>query len=291
METAKSELMRMVAEEARVKNSQQNAANNRESLKRRLRRIDEETALAEKAVREAGTRRETADAELQQVKNDIRDLEDRIGTLKTELNGAIADLSAQVKTTQTLEMERNKARSSLVALKKMETNLDWYKDGVKAVLKAAREAAPDPGTGTGTGQASLGGIVGLLADVIEPAPGWETAVEAALGESLQYILVQDQPAGAAAIDHLQQTQAGRCGFIPVGAVRGLNDRPEKRPDPDQRLLNHVTVKEGFAPVAGACWTMWPWPTAWPAPARSTIATAGCRPWLPKTVTCSLLRGS
>ncbi|WP_054697426.1 chromosome segregation protein SMC [Desulfosarcina cetonica] len=251
METAKSELMRMVAEEARVKNSQQNAANNRESLKRRLRRIDEETALAEKAVREAGTRRETADAELQQVKNDIRDLEDRIGTLKTELNGAIADLSAQVKTTQTLEMERNKARSSLVALKKMETNLDWYKDGVKAVLKAAREAAPDPGTGTGTGQASLGGIVGLLADVIEPAPGWETAVEAALGESLQYILVQDQPAGAAAIDHLQQTQAGRCGFIPVGAVRGLNDRPEKRPDPDQRLLNHVTVKEGFAPVAGA----------------------------------------
>ncbi|BBO81540.1 chromosome partition protein Smc [Desulfosarcina ovata subsp. sediminis] len=245
METAKSDLMKMVAEEARVKNSHQNASNNRESLKRRLRRIDEETALAEKTVREATTRRETADAELVQIKNDIRELDDQIAERKQELDRAISGLSAQVKATQTLEMERNKAHSSLAALKKMEANLDWYKDGVKTVLKAARE--PD----SQTGGAPLNGIVGLLADVIEPATGWETAVEAALGESLQYILVQDQTAGAAAIDHLQQAQSGRCGFVPVGAIRAIDDRPEKLPDPEQRLLKHVQVKEGYAPVAGA----------------------------------------
>jgi chromosome segregation protein len=245
LETGKNDLMRMVAEEARVKNTHQNAANNRENLKRRLRRTDEEAALADKTVRETIARREAADAELAQIKNEIRDLDEQIASLKQELDQAIAALSSQVKTTQTLEMERNKARSSLATLKKMEANLDWYKDGVKAVFKAARQESPSPEA------PPLGGIVGLLADVIEPAPSFETAVEAALGESLQYILVQDQPSGTAAIDYLQQSQEGRCGFIPVGGVRALDDRADKRPLPEGRLLNHVQVKEGFEAMATA----------------------------------------
>ena len=245
LETGKNDLMKMVAEEARVRNTHQNAANNRENLKRRLRRTDEEAALADKTVREATGRREAADVELTQIKNEIRDLDGRIASFKKELDTAIASLSAQVKTTQTLEMERNKTRSSLATLKKMEANLDWYKDGVKAVLKAARQEMPQSEATPPTG------IVGLLADVIDPAPTYETAVEAALGESLQYILVQDQPSGANAIGYLQQTQAGRCGFIPVGGVRAVDDRPDKQPKPDHLLLNHIRVKEGFESVTGA----------------------------------------
>lgn len=245
LETGKNDMMKMVAEEARVKNSHQNAANNRETLKRRLRRIDEEAALADKTVREATGRRETADAELTQIKNDIRELDDRIASLKKDLDAAIASLSAQVKTTQTLEMERNKARSSLATLKKMEANLDWYKDGVKAVLKAADQKRLQPEVSGPTG------IIGLMADVIDPVPSYETAVEAALGEALQYILVQDPPSGSGAVGYLQQTQAGRCGFIPVGVVRAMDDRPDKRPEPDHRLLNHVRVKKGYESVADA----------------------------------------
>ena len=143
-----------------MKSSHQNAANNRENLKRRLRRTDEEVALADKAVHEISVRRDAADAELTQIKNEIRDLDEQIASFKKELDQAIADLSAQVKTTQTLEVERNKARSSLATLKKMEANLDWYKDGVKAVLKAAHQESPPADA------ACLDGIVGLLADVV-----------------------------------------------------------------------------------------------------------------------------
>ena len=245
LETGKNDLMKRVTEEARVKNTHQNAANNRENLKRRLRRTDEEAALADKTVREATGRREAADAVLTRIKNEIRDLDGRIASLKKELDAAIAFLSAQVKTTQTLDMERNKARSSLATLKKMEANLDWYKDGVKAVLKAVRQETPQDEAIPPTG------IVGLLADVIDPAPTYETAVEAALGESLQYILVKDQPSGAAAIGYLQETQAGRCGFIPVGSVRAVDDRPDKHPISECLLLNHIRVKEGFEAVAVA----------------------------------------
>jgi chromosome segregation protein len=66
-------------------------------------------------------------------------LEDRVAALKKELEMAITQLSAQVKATQTMALEESKVQSSLSALKKMEANLDWYKDGVKAVLTAAKE--------------------------------------------------------------------------------------------------------------------------------------------------------
>ncbi len=246
LDAGKSDLMKMVAEEARVKNTHQNASNNRETLKRRLKRTDEEVALADKTAREVANRRETADAELAQVKNDLRELDEQIASLKQELDRAIAELSAQVKATQTLEMERNKARGSLAALKKMEANLDWYKDGVKAVFKAARREPENVGDAP-----HLEGIVGLLADVIEPAPSYETAVEAALGESLQYIMVDGQPAGAAAIDYLQHSEKGRCGFLPVGGIRPVDERPGKLPASEARLMNHVAVKEGYEELATA----------------------------------------
>jgi len=248
LESGKSKLMEMVAEEARTRNTHQNAANNRENLKRRLQRTDEEVLLADKTVRETTQRRESADAESRRIKNEIRELDDRIKAVKQNLDEAIASLSTQVKTAQTLDMERNKARSSLATLKKMEANLDWYKDGVKAVLQAARQ--PTEAESDGTPQPPAG-IVGLLADVLDPAPTYETAVEAALGESLQYILVQDPSAGTGAIEYLQQARAGRCGFIPVGNLRAMDDRPEKRPEPERRLLNHIHVKDGYEPVAEA----------------------------------------
>ncbi|PIE67226.1 MAG: chromosome segregation protein SMC [Deltaproteobacteria bacterium] len=246
LESGKNELMKAVAEEARIKNTHQNASSNRENLKRRLRRTDEEVVLADNTLRETVRRRETVDAELVQTKRLVVELEAQITSSKTKLDKSMAELSAQVKTTQTLEMERNTIRSNLAHLKKMEANLDWYKDGVRAILK----------TNTGSDAESsvpknLPGIIGLLADVIEPAPSYEVAVEAALGESLQYILVQDQSAGAHAIEYLQQSRAGRCGFIPVGSVRHLDERPEKRPAHDNRLINHIRVEEGFETVAAA----------------------------------------
>ncbi len=245
LDKAKNDLMTLVAEEARVNNTHQNAAANRDNLKRRLKRIDEEAVLADKRARDDDARRQSAEVELTRINSLVQDLDRDITALKTALGSAMAALSAGVKATQTRELARNQARGKLAALKKMEANLEWYKEGVKAVLTAAGQEVP----GSSPGPPS--GIVGLLADVIDPSPAYATAVEAALGESLQYILVRDQPCAAAAIDYLQQTQAGRCGFIPVGGVRPLDEHGRKGPHPDPRLLTHIQVKPGFEPVAEA----------------------------------------
>jgi chromosome segregation protein len=247
VEEHKNSLMRLVAEEARYKNIYQNASNNKDALKRRLARIDEEVVTARKRVTSLEAEHGDAQQELDQIRRQIGALDERIGELKTELSAQAADLGSQVKRTQALEMERNQTRSQLSNLKKMAANYDWYRDGVKAVMRAKPADTADGSSAP----APLRGVVGLLADIIEPAAGYETAVEAVLGEALQYILVEDQGTGAAAIDYLQNCGAGRCGFIPMGFIKPLNGADPRRIPAENRLLDHVVVGAEYQPIAEA----------------------------------------
>ncbi len=248
-EAHKNNLMHLVAEEARYKNTYQTASNNKENLKRRLKRIDEEVALAAQKVSKTEKERGIAQVRLDDIKTTIADYERIIAELKRQLTSQSTELGAQVKQTQTVELERNKTRAQLAALKKMSANFEWYRDGVKAVMRARR---PESGAhSSGDATPALDGILGIMAEAIEPAPGYENAVEAVLGEALQYILVADQNAGHAAIDYLQSGGAGRCGFIPVGTVKPLAGSRDAPVAPELRLLNHVSVRSEFMPVVEA----------------------------------------
>ncbi|MBR9981885.1 MAG: chromosome segregation protein SMC [Desulfatitalea sp.] len=249
-EENKNALMHLVAEEARCKNIYLNASNNRESLKRRLKRIDEELVIATKKVAELEKNNTEEQTALEDIRVAMSRCETRIRQLKEELATQTAALGAQVKQTQTLDLERNKVRSQLGTLKKMAANFEWYRDGVKAVMQARNVEGQDvPAQGAATTR--LDGILGLMADILEPAPGYETAVEAVLGEALQYILVKDQHAGAAAIGYLQDSAAGRGGFLPVSAVKPLPGISEHAVEPSLRLLNHVTVRADGRTIAEA----------------------------------------
>ena len=154
-------------------------------------------------------------------------------------------MAGQVKRAQTLELERNTAKSQYNTLKKMEDNFEWYRDGVKAIMRARTSRADDPNSPLPPiSRETAANVLDLMADIIESDPAYETAIEAVLGESLQYIIVNDQATGMQAIDYLQTHAAGRSGFIPLSAVRPISDDGSKTPNPSRLLLNHITVKAG-----------------------------------------------
>ncbi|MBU4318579.1 MAG: chromosome segregation protein SMC [Proteobacteria bacterium] len=248
LEGAKAELLRLVAEEARCQNIAQNAFQNKESLKRRLRKTDEEAYTAEKQV--DGLEKLAADAKalLETLKNESAEVKQQIEGVRADLTEKSAALSAKVKGIQSLEMEKNRTESRYSALKKMQDSFQWYKDGVKAVMQQFN--ARPAGTGNHEDNVSRG-ILGLIADILEPEPSFETAVEAVLGDSLQYIITKDQQAGLDAIAFLEEKKAGRSGFVPVSAIVPLDCEQWTKPDPEKRLLNHVTVKPGYETVAEA----------------------------------------
>ena len=251
LEAAKSHLLDLMAREAQYRNVHQNASSNRENLKRRLKRADEEEVQSHQKILQAQERESRAQSRIDAVKAEIESLNDRIADTRGRLDEKSKALGALVKQVQSLELDRSGMRSKHATLKRMEDNFEWYKGGVRAVMKHARPAGAVEGPGPAPEDRLLEGIVSLVADVIEPEPSAAMAVEAALGESLQYIIVASQQAGLSAIEFLQRDGAGRSGFIPVSALHDTSAGVAGRPDPSRLLLQQVAVKPGFEAIAQA----------------------------------------
>jgi len=250
LEAFKTELMDLMSQEARYKNIYQNTVNSKESLRRRLKRKDEEEADAKKKVEALQNKETLAEEKIDYIRTGIVDLDQRIGAIQKQLEEKSNALGRQVKLVQTLELERNKARSTYSTLKKMEENFEWYKDGVRAIMKGLK-GGEDGNSDHELGSPDNDGIIGLMADILEPEPSFEAAVEAVLGESLQYILVKDQETGRRSIDYLQTTRAGRSGFIPVQSIRSFGCGSKHNPDLQNALINHVSVSNGYERIAEA----------------------------------------
>ncbi|MCP3953892.1 MAG: hypothetical protein GY697_16980, partial [Desulfobacterales bacterium] len=251
LEAAKVDHMQLVTQEVRLKNVSQNASRNQENLARRLKRIDEEAALAKKALVDLQQKKAEREETLTIIKREIQRLNGQVDGTQAELKVKNTALSQQVKQVQTLEFEKNRSRSKYATLKKMENNFEWYKDGVRAVMQANRK---QPATNHRSSQTDAAppleaDIMGLMADILEVHPDYETAVEAVLGESLQYVLVRDMQSGVNAVEYLRSQAAGRSGFIPVA---DLNRSREPLPAhiSEDRLTNHINARPGYEQLTG-----------------------------------------
>jgi chromosome segregation protein len=257
LESHKTALMDLIAQEARFKNIYQNASNTKESLLRRQKRTDQETAATEKKAAAEQADVATIEEGLSRLKESITALKQEIQSVENRLSEKSRAFADQVKLAQGIELEQNKASSQYAALKKMEESYAWYRDGVKAVMQASKtDPAQNPHSGEtrdadGPENKLSGNVIGLMADILDPEPSYEAAVEAVLGEQLQYIIVKQQTTGMDAIDYLQTTGKGRSGFIPLPDVKQLEAGSQKAPDPARLLLSHVSVKDGFEKVAQA----------------------------------------
>ncbi len=250
LEAAKTDHMELVTQEARLKNVSQNASRNQENLSRRLKRIDEEEALAKKALADLQQKKDQSGETLTIIKREITRLNGRVDETQAELKTKNTALGHQVKQVQTLEFEKNRARSKHATLKKMEDNFEWYKDGVRAVMQANREQpGADSSLPADAAPPLEADILGLMADILEVPAEYESAVEAVLGESLQYVLVKDMQSGVNAVEYLRSQAAGRSGFIPVADLNRSRTSAPADIDADL-LLNHVSARPGYEQLTG-----------------------------------------
>jgi len=251
LDTCKKNLMDLVAREARYKNIRQNALNNKENLKRRLKKIDEEEVLANRKVADSRNKVDTSKNRAREIQQEKDALDVRIQAHANQLDEKSKSLGRQVKLVQTVEYEQNKTKSKYAALKKMEENFEWYKDGVRAIMKRNINRSEPSSDMAGPGRQAHSRVKALMADIIEPEPSYETAVEAALGEALQYIVVDDEKECIDSIDYLRAEKAGRSGFIPIATLKQLECKALPEQDRLSLLLNHLSVKNGYGKIVEA----------------------------------------
>ncbi len=110
----------------------------------------------------------------------------------------------------TLREELSDKRARLHSLLEVMRNYEGYGRGVRSLMTRA---------GQGGEPARERGIFGLVADVVSAPPEYENAVEAVLGERLQYVIVESHSQGVEAIDWLKSAAEGRASFVPLARLR------------------------------------------------------------------------
>ena len=121
-----------------------------------------------------------------------------------KLGEQTAHLEEQIAARQR-RLEALHARQDL--LSKMQRDLAGFYQGVRTVLKAARD------------ENRLKGVVGTVVHLLRVPPDLEMAIETALGSHLQDVVVETWADAEAAIAHLKATHGGRATFLPLDTLR------------------------------------------------------------------------
>jgi len=226
--TARSDLERLVEAAAntrtriaRLESDLESARVRAEDLAHRLEEVEaDDAATGESIGRIAG--------EIAQVEGSLGDLRSRslaLAEKKVEVEARAGSLRAEVARgeieLETLREEAHRRRSRLQSLAEIQERYESFQRGVRAIMQKVRESK----TRAASGQAGAGadetsswtmqGIKGLVADIVQPPPELETALEAVLGERLGNIIVESHEVGIEAIDYLKQRSEGRSSFIPL----------------------------------------------------------------------------
>ncbi len=104
------------------------------------------------------------------------------------------------------------------ALQRMNDLFEGYAESVKFVMK-------EYGAGRISG---AGKIHGPLSSLIKVDKSYITAIETALGASLQNIVVENEETAKAAIGALKRANAGRATFYPISAIKSAVETDEIR---------------------------------------------------------------
>jgi chromosome segregation protein len=155
-------------------------------LNRTLTNLRSGLAAEDESVAEFGQKREEIADELERARGELAEREEKITELREE---------------------SGRKTSRLASLKEFEEGYAWCNEGIKSLMTGSK--------GDGSQELSRDLFLGLVADHIQVPREYETAVEAVLGEKLQYVVVKSQTDGVRAIDYLKSASLGRGSFVPL----------------------------------------------------------------------------
>ena len=145
--------------------------------------------------------------ELEGVNQAIRELQQEGARMEEKERGwkrKSAEISQRLEQAVT---SYHKEQSRLESLKNIAERYDGYGNSIRRVME---QKAKHPG------------LIGVVSDLIQVEKAYETAIETALGGSIQNIVTDDEKTAKEMIVYLKQNRYGRATFLPLTSVNGKN---------------------------------------------------------------------
>lgn len=225
----------VVTEKAKLKNMISSLNKNIDDLTKREARENREIEEGKKRLAELTSKLQSIKEALADDEEEFINLQDKKESAVDELEKAKADLQSVEERIAEVKEENSVKTSRLDSLREFQEAYKWSSEGIKEIIEK---------------QESHDKFYGVVADHINVPREYEAAVEAVLGDKLQYVVVKSQEDGVKAIDHLKNGQLGRGSFMPVelrkhaAETYSADHLQEAEP-----LLGKVNCHEDFQQIA------------------------------------------
>ena len=213
-EVLRVDQMRVASARAELTRSSGELRERGAQLERRGERLDDELAAAQREAGELAATRDRLVAAHRQTGVQLS----LLTTELTELDAERARLDER-RTRQQESLAEPRVtlaarESAREALARLEREREGYGAGVRAIFSERASG-------------ELAGVVGTVADLLEVPAGLETAVEAVLGDRLQWVVVERfEQARAAALSYLEREGAGAASLLSLETLPVPAELPE-----------------------------------------------------------------
>ncbi len=206
IESLKSEYIELLNEQAGAKNELKYVDQQLEQQATKSSRLDSENVkfLEERKVAQKKTLQ--IQTSLEEVQEKLADQVLQFREKQRKLENAKNHYQKQETTLYQAYQILQQAKSRKDMLEELEEDYSGFFQGVKEVLKARAKR--------------LHGIEGAVAELITVPKEYETALETALGGTLQHIVVDTEENARIAIQFLKQNSFGRATFLPISVIKG-----------------------------------------------------------------------
>ncbi|MDI6742101.1 MAG: chromosome segregation protein SMC [Smithella sp.] len=225
----------IVTEKAKLHNMISSLNKNIEDLKKREERETRELEEDKNMMADLSGRLTAVIEALNNDEGEIIRLEERKTQAISELEHAKSELQFVDEEIANIREETSVKSSRMVSLTEFHEAYKWCNEGIKSITENKEHSD---------------NFYGVVADHINVPREYEAAVEAVLGEKLQYVVVKSQEDGVRAIDYLKSCQLGRGSFVSVD-LRNHNAKTysEQHLSEAQPLRDKVNVRDDFQQIA------------------------------------------
>ena len=183
------------------------------SAEEKVTRLQQELTATETGLSEMRTELQAAETRHQEAVSRMNQASRQAGEQKVRTQAAQEELqkiSAQKQQAEEalrqigFQLQEKKQRHRI--LTDLENHMEGFSGSVKSIMKAVS-------------QGKLSGISGSVAQLIQVSHVYGTAIETALGASVQHIIVEDENAAKAGMYFLRDNRAGRATFLPLTTIK------------------------------------------------------------------------
>ena len=201
--TKLSEISDRIAD-SRVRKSA--ALSGKEEITSRNQNVDAARLERQAVIDKLKAERDKAESELDDVNDTITSINNTIDGYKLKAQNREEKYNKQKAEVESKRLLVEGLKEKISMLEELEKNMEGYQGAVKSVVKEAKHGA-------------LSGVHGPLSQLINVSDKYSTAIETALGASLQHVVVESESDAKKAVRYLKDTKGGRATFLPITTIK------------------------------------------------------------------------